>query len=115
MGNQMLKPNEINKIVKDYKLETILFEDEHYINLNQVCRIIEHKHNIKLNTTIVANKLRKYRNEFETIIVHRPKGSRYKFARYQPLQYTSNLKYYLLSDVPKLIETIRNEVCGNGV
>lgn len=111
----MLKPNEINKIIQNLKLETILFEDEHYINLNQVCRIIEHKYNIVLNTTIVANKLRKYRSEFETIIVHRSKGSRYKFARYQPLQYTSNLKYYLLGDVPKLIEKIRSEVCNNGV
>lgn len=111
----MLKQNEINKVVKDLKLETILFEDEYYINLNQVCRIIEHEYNIKLNTTIVANKLRKYRNKFETIIVHRPKGSRYKFTRYQPLQYTSNLKYYLLGDVPKLIEKIRSEVCNDGV
>lgn len=111
----MLKQNEINKIVKDYKLETILFEDEHYINLNQVCRIIEHEYDIALSTTIVANKLRKYRSKFKTIIVHRPKGSRYKFARYQPLQYTSNLKYYLLSDVPKLIEKIRSEVCSDGI
>lgn len=111
----MLKPNEINKIIQNLKLETILFEDEYYINLNQVCRIIEHGHNIKLNTTIVANKLRKYRSEFETIIVHRPKGSRYRFARYQPLQYTSNLKYYLLGDVPKLIEKIRSEVCSDGI
>lgn len=111
----MLKENEINQIIKNLKLETILFEDEHYINLNQVCRIIEHGHNIKLNTTIVANKLRKYRSEFETIIVHRPKGSRYKFARYQPLQYISNLKYYLLGDVPKLIEKIRSEVCSDGI
>lgn len=111
----MLKQNEINKIIQNYKLETILFEDEYYINLNQVCRIIEHERNIKLNTTIVANKLRKYRSEFKTIIVHRPKGSRYKFAGYQPLQYTSNLKYYLLGDVPKLIEKIRSEVCGDGI
>ena len=111
----MLRPNETNKIIQDLKLETILFEDEHYMNLNQVCRIIEHEHNIKLNTTIVANKLRKYRSKFETIIVHRTKGSRYKFTRYQPLQYTSNLKYYLLSDVPKLIEIIRSEVCSNGI
>ena len=111
----MLKPNEINKIIQNLKLETILFEDEHYINLNQVCRIIEHEYNIVLNTTIVANKLRKYRSEFKTIIVHRPKGNRYKFTRYQPLQYTSNLKYYLLGDVPKLIEKIRSEVCSDGV
>ena len=111
----MVKPTELNQIVKNYKVEPILFEDEYYINLNQVCRIIEHEHNIKLNTTIVANKLRKYRSEFETIIVHRPKGSRYKFARYQPLQYTSNLKYYLLGDVPKLIEKIRSEVCSDGI
>lgn len=111
----MLKPNEINETIQNLRLETILFEDEHYINLNQVCRIIEHEYNIELNTTIIANKLRKYRSEFKTIIVHRPKGSRYKFARYQPLKYTSNLKYYLLSDVPKLIETIRNEVCGDGI
>lgn len=111
----MLKQNEINKTIQNLKLETILFEDEHYINLNQVCRIIEHEYNTELNTTIIANKLRKYRSEFKTIIVHRPKGSRYKFARYQPLKYTSNLKYYLLSDVPKLIKKIRSEVCNNGV
>lgn len=111
----MLTPNEINKIIQNYKLETILFEDEYYINLNHVCRIIKYEYNIKLNTTIVANKLRKYRSKFKTIIVHRPKGSRYKFTRYQPLQYTSNLKYYLLGDVPKLIEKIRSEVCSDGI
>lgn len=110
-----MKTNEINQIIKKLKLETILFEDEEYINLNQVCRIIESGYGIKLNTTIIANKLRKYKSEFNTIIVHRPKGSRYKFANYQPLKYTSNLKYYQLTDIPKLIKKIRSEVYADGV